>query len=149
VTGPPWVTAGLDVRSALVLDRPATAPELTSMRRAFAAWLAVDTVMGEPSDDLVLAVYEALTNAADHAYPPGSTGPVRLVAHRTRDAVRITVSDDGRWRRAHEAPFRHHGLAMMRGLVAQLHIDAGGAGTTVHLCSPLPIDRPPAPTAIG
>jgi serine/threonine-protein kinase RsbW len=146
---PVLVAAGVDVRAALALDRPASTPELTSMRRAFAEWLAVDTIAGELSDDLVLAVYEALANTAVHAYPPGSTGAVRLVAHRTRDAVRITVSDGGWLRPAHETPIRHHGLVVIRGLAAQVHIDAEGVGTTVHLCSLLPISRPPAPTAIA
>lgn len=138
---PRWTMDRVDaVRPSLVIDRTATARHVTTMRQEFARWLEVDVVAGEQADDLVLVVYEALANVADHAYADatGGTGQVRLVAHRAELAVRVTVADDGRWQPETRSPFRNHGLSVMRMLVAQLHVASTGSGTTVHMCTALP-----------
>lgn len=138
---PRWVADRVDaIRPSLAIGRTATAQNVTAMRREFARWLAVDVVARDQVDDLVMVVYEALANVADHAYAdaPGGVGPVRLVAHRAELTVRVTVADDGRWRPETGSPFRNHGLLVMRTLAAQLHITRTGSGTTVHLRSACP-----------
>lgn len=140
---PCWVTDGVvAVRPPLEINRMATARDVATMRREFARWLAVDVAAGDQTDDLVLVVNEALANVADHAYADGCTGPVRLVAHRAHLIVQITVADDGRWQPGTDAPFRNHGLSVMRLLVTQLHIVSTRAGTVVHLRSTLPAPVP-------
>lgn len=129
----------LDVRPPLDITGTADGHTAARARREFTIWLARDLAAGALLDDLVLAVYEALANAADHAYTPTSAGLVRLLAHRSRDAVHITVSDRGTWR---EEPatesFRGRGLSLIRLLVRHVHIESGPTGTTMHLSTPLP-----------
>ena len=135
---PCWVGDRVDaIRPSLVLDRAATAHNATAIRREFARWLAVDVADGDQAEDLVLVVYEALANVVDHAYSSGE-GPVRLVAHRTQLAVRVTVADDGRWQPRSGSPFRNHGLSVMRMLIAQVHVASTASGTTVHLSTAFP-----------
>lgn len=126
-------------RPDLLLDMPATAENVAGMRRRFATWLAVDLGPGDLLDDVVLAVYEALANAAEHAYAdtPGG-GDVRLAAQRTRDAVTVTVSDCGRWREATGQRFRNHGLKVIRQLIEHVGIASDDGGTVVHLRTTLP-----------
>ena len=64
--------------------------------RRVADRLAID-VTRELLDDLALAVYEAIANMTEHAYPDHADGhgPVRLAAHRSHDGVLITIADEG------------------------------------------------------
>jgi anti-sigma regulatory factor (Ser/Thr protein kinase) len=145
---PAWVAERLqEVRSHLDISGPATGATAARARRAFATWLAVDLAAGDRFDDLVLVVYEAVANAVDHAYRSTIVGPVRLLARRTRRAVHVTVVDHGTWR---EAPMggrtagpggvnvRGRGLALIRRLVPDVHIEHSTSGTTVHLRAPVP-----------
>ncbi len=142
---PAWVTDDVGVvRASLVIETPATALGIRGVRREFASWLEMDVLPGELSDDLVLAVYEALANVVDHAYGD-LDGDVRLAAHRTHGSLRVTVSDHGRWRPSTSSPFRGRGLGVVRLLVAEVHLATDGAGTDLHLRSALP--EPTAPTA--
>lgn len=126
-------------RAPLHVTGPATGPTAARARREFAAWLAVDLAAGDLFDDLVLVVYEALANAADHAYLGADTGPVVLLAQRSSNTVHITVSDRGTWRAPQAAPaLRGRGLALIRLLVPDVHIDRAAEGTTVHLRAALP-----------
>ncbi len=66
---PSWAIEDVTaVRPSLMIDETATAQNIARVRREFARWLAVDLAAGDLLDDLVLAVYEALANVADHAY---------------------------------------------------------------------------------
>lgn len=106
------------IRPPLDVVGPATGATAAWARWQFGAWLALDLAAGDLFDDLVLVVYEALANAADHAYPTPGAGPVRLCARRTRHAVHITVSDHGTWRDVSAAPTsRGRGLFLIRQLV--------------------------------
>jgi serine/threonine-protein kinase RsbW len=126
-------------RPDLLLDMPATAENVAGMRRRFASWLALDLDPGDLLDDVVLAVYEALANAAEHAYANApAVGVVRLVAHRARDAVAVTVTDCGRWREATGQRFRNHGLDVIRQLIEHVQIASGDRGTVVQLRTTLP-----------
>jgi serine/threonine-protein kinase RsbW len=122
---PSWVIEDVTaVRPSLMIDETATAQNIARVRREFATWLAVDLASGDLLDDLILAVYEALANVADHAYTdtPSGVGALQLTAHRTHESLRITVSDRGRWRPTTDAPFRNRGLPLIRQLIAQVHI---------------------------
>ncbi len=140
---PAWVAERLEeVRSQLDVTGPATGQTAARARRAFATWLAVDLAAGDLFDDLVLAVYEALANAADHAYRRTVAGPVRLLARRTRRAVHIIVADHGTWRvdaaagstaGPGDVTVRGRGVPLIRLLVPDVHIERGATGTTVHM----------------
>jgi serine/threonine-protein kinase RsbW len=104
----------------------------------------VDLTPGDPFDDLVLAVYEAVANTVDHAYRHApEPGAVRIVARRFNDAIHVTITDHGDWRDNHDTahtsrPFRGRGLPLIRALIPHVHLERGPAGTAVHLRAPLP-----------
>ena len=139
-TSPPWGGEPLDdIRPPLSVEATATPQEAARLRHELAAWLALD-VPDEPLEDLVLAAYEAIANAAEHAYANHTNpeGPIRLHAHRTRDCVLITVGDEGTWRVPSGQGFRSRGLALMRLLVPDVHLGPNHTGTAVHLRMWLP-----------
>lgn len=117
----------------------ATAQNARWLRVLFREWLRRAGAPATLVEDLVLAVYEALANAVEHAYPPGHPDPVmRLRARLDHDHVLITISDHGCWRTPHAAGFRGRGLAVMRYLATEVHLHSTDRGTTVHLRGALP-----------
>jgi anti-sigma regulatory factor (Ser/Thr protein kinase) len=84
-----------DVRAPLTITAPADGSTASWARHEFNAWLAIDVPASELFDVLVLAVYESLANAADHAYLDTDTGQVQLLARRSRTALQLTVTDRG------------------------------------------------------
>lgn len=107
---------------------------LVEVRHRLAEWAASVEFDGRDIDDLVLATYEALTNAVEHAYSDGPR-PVELVAATTADGgVLVTVRDHGRWRApAADSGFRGRGLRMMEALADRYEIERGSEGTTVRM----------------
>ncbi len=139
---PAWVSDDdVAVRAPLVIEAPATAAEIRAARLEFAGWLATDVPDGQLSEDLVLVVYEALANVVDHAYGD-RTGDVRLTAHRSRTAVRITVADCGGWVPQTGPACRGHGLTVIRLLMTEMHIVSDSTGTVVHLRRDVPAPAP-------
>jgi anti-sigma regulatory factor (Ser/Thr protein kinase) len=99
-TSPPWGGERLiDIRPPLHAEAVATSLDAARLRHELAGWLALD-VFDEPLDDLVLATYEAIANAAEHAYAdhPHAAGLIRLSAHRSHNCVTVAVADEGKWR---------------------------------------------------
>jgi anti-sigma regulatory factor (Ser/Thr protein kinase) len=115
-------------------------PYLVEVRHQLERWTARTGLSASAAADLVLSSYEALANAAEHAYPSGP-GPVDLVAARTTDGrVLVTVSDRGRWRPPPADPgFRGRGLPMMKALAHHVQVRQGPQGTTVHMEWTLPV----------
>jgi serine/threonine-protein kinase RsbW len=128
-----------DIRAALRAEAVATASNATALRRQLHDWLARD-LPTNIVDDLVLAVYEAIANAAEHAYVDRTDGPglVRLEAHRTADHILITVADQGHWRAPTGTGFRGRGIPLMRLLTQNVHTRCDHRGTVVHLRAELP-----------
>jgi serine/threonine-protein kinase RsbW len=117
----------------------ATAHNATALRRAFRRW--VDTVVDDDTaDDLTVAVYEALANAAEHAFTMRAIpGSMWLHATVADDQVFITITDDGTWRSPHDVPGnRGRGIPLMHQLTTHAHVEWGSRGTTVHLRHQLP-----------
>ena len=110
------------------------------VRDAFAAWLrssaAVDAVQ---FSDIVLAVNEALANAAEFAYlrDSGTGGiDVEAVHNRAAATLTVTIADQGCWREADpttQASIRGRGIPLMRALADEVTIDTSALGTTVCL----------------
>lgn len=88
--------------------------------------------------DIGLAVYEALANVIDHAYPAGAAAhPVfELHAQREADTVTVVVADHGRWKR-HDlhgaAPWRGRGLLLIEKLAAEFELCPTVSGTWVRM----------------
>lgn len=141
-----------EVRAPLAIEVTATATAIRTVRRRFTAWLELDVRPGELSEDLTLAVYEALANVVDHAYGDRD-GEARLTAHRRHGSVRIHVADRGGWGPPTGPDFRGHGLTVIRSLTGDVHIATDADGTVVHLRNalPPPVDPcgPPEPAGTG
>jgi serine/threonine-protein kinase RsbW len=121
---------------------PAQLTTPTLVRRELEAWLGRLRWPEEARDDLVLAVSEAVSNAAEHAYPPGRAGDIQvaaslLVGPGDTQRVVVTVVDHGRWQ---EPPadhrFRRRGLQIMRAVSDEFRLDAAPDGTRVTMISP-------------
>ncbi len=104
------------------------------LRVRFQKWLQTLGVPAALVDDLSLAVYEALANAAEHAYPVHHPNPVmQLQAQLHHDQLLITVTDYGCWRTPHDAGYRGRGLTVMRYLTTEVDLQPSTHGTTVHM----------------
>ncbi len=118
----------------------ADAARAAHLRQEFAVWLkryfALDPMK---VSDVVLAVNEALANAAEFAYSnldhPGTMG---LLADYDSDSavLTVTVSDEGAWRIAdgeNKKVSRGRGIPLMQALADRATIDSTPAGTRVCL----------------
>ncbi len=113
------------------------------LRRAVDRWL--DDLDPAPDDrnGIEMALWEAVANAVDHAYPSGRPGPVRIDAALLPEGVlECRVTDEGRWRDPQRGPtHRGRGLLLAQQLVDTLHVHRssdppdgdGGGGTVVTL----------------
>ncbi|WP_338856443.1 ATP-binding protein [Gordonia hongkongensis] len=106
-------------------------------RQRFAQWLdATVSVDAERRSDIVLAVYEAVANAAEHAYAPDTqSGAIEVRARTTREeSLEVTVTDTGRWKPgAASSPYRGRGLALISALCDASDVTSGPDGTSVTL----------------
>lgn len=115
-------------------------------RTTVRSWLESARWPDAPTDDIVYAVSEAVTNSVEHAYRPSST--VRTIGLELRvecgsggsQRVRVRVSDRGRWRTPPpDGGCRGHGLALMRAIMDEVVVGPGRGvcgGTEVMLLSP-------------
>ncbi|MGY1688257.1 SpoIIE family protein phosphatase [Geodermatophilus sp. SYSU D00804] len=112
---------------------------IRGLRRTVDTWLDELDPADDDRDAVELAVWEAIANAVDHAYPPGLPGPVRVDAALLPDGVlECRVTDEGSWRDPDPgATHRGRGLLMAQQLTDSLHVLRGagpaGAGTVVTL----------------
>ncbi|NMH99502.1 ATP-binding protein [Pseudonocardia acidicola] len=115
------------------------AARLAEVRRRLGEWAATAGLPAPNVEDLVHASYEALANAAEHAYASGPQ-QVDLIAARTTDGrVLVTVRDHGRWRPPPaDAGFRGRGLLMIKAMAYRAEIQRGPNGTAVHMQWRLP-----------
>lgn len=132
---------GEAVRQVLAADEVAP----SAVRRRFRRWLDALAWPEVDTEDLLLAVSEAVSNASDHAYAHQERGEVVVEARCVRGGngsrrVVITVSDHGAWR---PPPVRHEnrrrGVPLMRACTESVDIWGSTAGTRVRMISrPVP-----------
>jgi serine phosphatase RsbU (regulator of sigma subunit)/anti-sigma regulatory factor (Ser/Thr protein kinase) len=119
----------------LELNFPADVSQLGFARTALRNWLT--RLQGEPGQtmNMLIAAGEAVANAIEHGHRDSLQGTIRLVASAVLDQVHLTISDTGSWKPPQPTPdpTRGRGIALMRGLMHDVTIDHGIAGTTVHL----------------
>lgn len=109
-------------------------------RDAFSVWLRahadVDAIQ---FSDIVLAVNEALANAAEFAYLRDSgvgAIDVEAVHNRAAATLTVTIADQGCWREPDpttQGRIRGRGIPLMRALADEVTIDTSALGTTVCL----------------
>jgi len=118
----------------------ADARVVAQTRQEFARWLqrffALDPVR---YSDLVLAINEALANAAEFAYRladhPG-TIVLRATYHPAEQKLLVDICDQGTWRTRQIDPAprtRGRGIPLMEVLSDQVAIEASADGTLVRL----------------
>ncbi len=118
-------------------DAVADPAAAAKIRAVFARWLRRETGLDETRlCDVILAVNEALANAAEFAYVDGGEGTVHLEAVRDpiRRTLTVTVSDRGRWRETNPLKRqrrRGRGIPLMRTLADSLTIGTSALGTSV------------------
>jgi serine/threonine-protein kinase RsbW len=131
-------------RTGIVAD----ASSAMQTRAQFGSWIAQHLPLDESElGDVLLATYEALANAAEHAYQDTSgPGTMNLLAHYDTGAGRfvVTVSDAGTWREpAHEAApagptaLRGRGIPLMQALAEDATVRGTTDGTHVRLSWPI------------
>jgi anti-sigma regulatory factor (Ser/Thr protein kinase) len=110
---------------------PAQAEALVGVRRLLRRWLAARGASEDETHDILVASQEACANAVEHAYGPGHAH-FDVIAEDRAGTIRITVSDQGRWR-APRGTHRGRGLMLMRSLMETVDVEHGTAGTVVVL----------------
>lgn len=128
---------------------PAQPTRLFGMRREVAAWAAAHGLARELTEDLQLALGEAVTNSIEHGYADRPAGEVSIELTGSATAVRVEVTDAGTWRPKPASPgFRGRGLAMIRAVATDVRLDTRGPGTRLSFVLPAATDRATAaPTA--
>lgn len=121
---------------------PAFVESVTDARHMFASWLDTLDWPTTQRDDIVLAVNEAITNAIEHAYPPGTNGEAQLYAWEAVDPERgqrrviVVVTDHGRWKPAVvDRGYRGHGMGIMARCMDSVNVEPSPGGTTVVMTS--------------
>jgi serine/threonine-protein kinase RsbW len=127
----------------LLLPATPVAPKVARARLRH--WLERQRWPAEQSEEIEYAVSEAVTNAVEHAYPPGVDSAAVGVTAEVDELpagsrrVRVRVSDSGRWRPIPADPEgRRQGLRLMNGFMDQVVITEGdgvNGGTEVALLS--------------
>lgn len=116
-------------------------PELAAqIRQELGEWLRDHFVLDpEKSSDVLLAVYEALANAAEFAYigaPQPGPMHVRAAYDDVACVLTVTVSDEGLWRVNDNDVSniaRGRGIPLMHALADRADIDSTAGGTQVRL----------------
>ena len=120
------------------VDAVADPETAAHIRREFSEWLRrCVTLDPTKSSDVVLAVNEAMANAAEFAYVE-RPGPMHVRADYdgTAATLTVTVTDEGAWRNVDHATKRHsrgRGIPLMQALADRATVESSPAGTQVCL----------------
>ena len=121
------------------MDTIADPQNAAIIRREFSDWLHEHfPIDATKACDMVLAVNEALANAAEYAYA-SADGPGVMQVQALYDdgsaTLTVTVTDHGAWRDA-EVPRqlkRGRGIPLMQALADRATVDSSPTGTRVSL----------------
>jgi anti-sigma regulatory factor (Ser/Thr protein kinase) len=116
----------------------ADAEHLTGVRDELATWATSAGMTADQRGDLVLAAYEALANACEHAYP-GPGGVIDLHVREEARSVTVTVTDHGTWRPPQDSGgLRGRGLSLIKALADHMTVTHDDTGTTVTMTWSMP-----------
>jgi serine/threonine-protein kinase RsbW len=122
------------------MDAVAVPESAAVVRREFSDWLHQHfTLDAAKACDVVLAVNEAMANAAEYAYlTADKPGVMQVQAQYDESAttLTVTVSDHGSWRNSDPATRelkRGRGIPLMQALADRARLDSTPAGTRVCL----------------
>ena len=112
---------------------PARPGVLSGLRRELRGWLQTAGVSGDDTDDILVAVGEALTNAIEHGHN-NDGGPIDMSAEYRGGRHVFTVGDHGNWKVPVDSHgSRGRGLTMMGQLMDEVEITQRDSGTLVTL----------------
>ncbi|BCY12039.1 SpoIIE family protein phosphatase [Actinoplanes sp. L3-i22] len=119
----------------LELEFPADSSRLAPIRSALRGWLERCGVDPVTAQNVLVAAGEACANAIEHGHRDLAGGSIRLRAAATADALRLIVTDNGRWRipRPGENPHRGRGIMLMRAFMGEVTITTGTTGTIIEM----------------
>lgn len=138
----PRDVSNIDDRSRFVRARVAADARSAARARAeFGGWLErYFSLDDDRFSDLLLAVNEAIANAAEFAYVDAAergTVDVRATYDGGSDTLAVSVDDRGRWRRKkpvqYQQQMRGRGIPLMEALADDVSIDRTPQGTRVTL----------------
>ena len=110
-------------------------------RQELRRWLDSLRWPADASEDLVLAVSEAVTNSYQHAYGRGRPGPITLHAAALgapggARRASVTVTDRGAWRMpAPGSRNSRSGIGVMRAVAGKFQLTGDASGTQVRMIS--------------
>ncbi len=113
--------------------------EIALLRGTMRSWLAGLPLDEDRRQDILLASYEALANAVEHAYTPSdpaATLDFEATYHPADGQLHVLVADHGVW---HDAPddesrrSRGHGLTLIRNLTSEMVVERKPGGTVVDM----------------
>ncbi|ALG09814.1 ATP-binding protein [Kibdelosporangium phytohabitans] len=130
------VVTSSDLTQPYVYEQLPAVPEQAAVARGhLARWAGGIGLSENLAQDIVLASGEAISNAIEHAYI-GIDGDVTIFAGTTSpgDAIRVIVTDTGRWRPPESSPgLRGRGWGMLERLTETFRLAHTPDGTTVVL----------------
>jgi serine phosphatase RsbU (regulator of sigma subunit)/anti-sigma regulatory factor (Ser/Thr protein kinase) len=135
----PEATIGEPARELVVPNEPARIADVRSFVASFLAHLRAPV---EDSQEMLLAVGEAVANACRHGRKAAGRSEIRVRCQLEGEDVTVTISDEGPGFDAasaerDELPDRFasggRGLFLMRQLVDSVDFESSGEGTTVRL----------------
>ncbi|WP_407443394.1 ATP-binding protein [Rhodococcus sp. (in: high G+C Gram-positive bacteria)] len=113
--------------------------EIALLRGSMRRWLAQLPLDDDCRQDILLASYEALANAVEHAYTPGDPAATLdfEALYRPADGqLHVLVTDHGVWHDASDDESRRsrgHGLTLIRNLTSEMTVDRTPEGTVVDM----------------
>jgi anti-sigma regulatory factor (Ser/Thr protein kinase) len=113
--------------------------ELAVLRRDVRAWFEPTGVKTSESEEMLVAIGEAVANAIEHAYAGRAHGPVEVELQRSEGdgnstaRVCAVVRDHGTWRPPSGDVTRGRGIHLMRAFCPDVEVRRGDDGTEVHL----------------
>jgi serine/threonine-protein kinase RsbW len=122
------------------MDAVADPQSAAEIRREFSGWLGRHFMLdATKASDMVLAVNEAMANAAEFAYVTvEQPGAMHVLASYdgTAATLTVTVTDEGAWRNVDPAKTelrRGRGIPLMQALADHATVDSSAGGTRVCL----------------
>jgi serine/threonine-protein kinase RsbW len=122
------------------MDAVADPQSAAEIRREFSDWLGRHFMLdATKASDMVLAVNEAMANAAEFAYVTvEQPGPMHVLARYdgTAATLTVTVTDEGAWRNIDPVKTelrRGRGISLIQALADHATVDPSAAGTRVCL----------------
>ena len=119
------------------LSLPATVSALQTVRDDMRRWLRSSGVDERAAGDVVLAVWEACTNAVEHPMEPRSRELV-VEADIGAAGVRVSIRDTGRWRPPSKRASRGLGLVVVSAVMDDVAIHRRSHGTEITMVRCLP-----------